>query len=44
MAVIMETPGAGGYGNPKERDKEKIEEDKSSEKFTEDILEKLYNM
>ena len=44
MAVIMETPGAGGYGNPKERDKEKIEEDKSSQKFTEDILEKLYNM
>jgi N-methylhydantoinase B len=33
-AVAVETPGAGGYGKPRERSQEKLAEDLSSEKFT----------
>ncbi|NNE22776.1 MAG: hydantoinase B/oxoprolinase family protein [Rhizobiales bacterium] len=34
QAIIMETPGAGGYGPPEEREQEAIEEDRRSGKFS----------
>jgi N-methylhydantoinase B len=41
-AVAVETPGAGGYGNPKERSREKLAEDLCSEKFTRRYAEDQY--
>lgn len=41
-AVSVETPGAGGYGDPKERSQEKLAEDLRSEKFTRGYLEDHY--
>jgi N-methylhydantoinase B len=41
-AVSVETPGAGGYGDPKERLPEKLAEDLRSEKFTSRYLEDHY--
>jgi N-methylhydantoinase B len=41
-AVMVETPGAGGYGNPQERAEEKLAEDLGSEKFTRSYLEDHY--
>ena len=41
-AIIMETPGAGGYGKPKERKKEDVLEDKTSEKFSQKYIKKYY--
>jgi len=41
-AVAVETPGAGGYGSPKERPKEKLAEDLCSEKFTSRYIEDHY--
>ena len=38
----METPGAGGYGKPKERKKEDVLEDKKSEKFSQNYIKKYY--
>src|SRR5262249_12228291 len=41
-AVAVETPGAGGYGSPKERSQEKLAEDLCSEKFTRRYIEDHY--
>ena len=41
-AVVIETPGAGGYGNPAERDAEALREDVASGKFTESFIEENY--
>jgi N-methylhydantoinase B len=41
-AVVIETPGAGGYGPPAERAADAIAEDLESGKFTRDFLERLY--
>jgi N-methylhydantoinase B len=41
-AVAVETPGAGGYGSPKERSKEKLAEDLCAEKFTHRYIEDHY--
>src|SRR5215813_9381123 len=40
--LIVETPGAGGYGPPGERDGLKIEEDRQSSKFTAAYLQLHY--
>ena len=42
-AVCIETPGAGGYGMPSERDKESLLEDLKSEKFSRAFLKENYN-
>jgi N-methylhydantoinase B len=41
-AVTVETPGAGGYGNPKERSREKLAEDLYSGKFSRRYIEEHY--
>lgn len=41
-AVVIETPGAGGYGNPAERTAEALREDVASGKFTESFIEENY--
>jgi N-methylhydantoinase B len=41
-AVAVETPGAGGYGSPKERSREKLAEDLLSEKFSRRYVEEHY--
>ena len=41
-AIIMETPGAGGYAKPKDRKKEDVLEDKNSEKFSQNYIKKYY--
>jgi len=41
-AIIMETPGAGGYGNPKKRSKENLLKDKISGKFSNSFIKKYY--
>ncbi|NKC10806.1 MAG: hydantoinase B/oxoprolinase family protein [Gammaproteobacteria bacterium] len=40
--LIMETPGAGGYGAPCDRPDELIEDDRESGKFTDDYLARHY--
>ena len=41
-AIIMETPGAGGYGDPKKRSKENLLKDKISGKFSNSYIKKYY--
>ncbi|MDX2155663.1 MAG: hydantoinase B/oxoprolinase family protein [Hyphomicrobiaceae bacterium] len=41
-SVIVETPGAGGYGNPAERAKAAIEEDGASGKFSSEFIATHY--
>ena len=41
-AIIMETPGAGGYGDPKKRSKENLLKDKISGKFSNALIKKYY--
>ena len=41
-AIIMETPGAGGYGSPKKRSKENLLKDKISGKFSHSFIKKYY--
>jgi N-methylhydantoinase B len=41
-AVVVETPGAGGYGRPSERDKIEVENDYVSGKFSRDFVEANY--
>ena len=41
-AIIMETPGAGGYGDPKNRSKENLLKDKISGKFSNSFIKKYY--
>ena len=40
--IILETPGAGGYGEPRERDKDLIETDRRSGKFTATYIKRNY--
>ena len=40
--VIMETPGAGGYGSPLKRTKKNLTKDKKSGKFSKKFLRKFY--
>jgi N-methylhydantoinase B len=40
--LIVETPGAGGYGPPGERDVSEIEKDRRSGKFTAAYLRRHY--
>jgi N-methylhydantoinase B len=40
--VVVSTPGAGGYGTPKNRTKDALRQDLASGKFTEDFLNKHY--
>ncbi len=42
QAVIVETPGAGGYGPPEERRPEDLDEDRRSGKFTPEFLNRHY--
>jgi len=41
-AVVIETPGAGGYGPPEERDKAALRQDYRSAKFSRDYLIRNY--
>ena len=41
-AVVLTTPGAGGYGEPADRSREAIEQDLASEKFTRDFVGAAY--
>jgi N-methylhydantoinase B len=41
-AIVVETPGAGGYGNPAERDRTDVERDLISGKFSRDFIRKNY--
>jgi N-methylhydantoinase B len=43
-AIVVETPGAGGYGNPAERDRTAVEHDFISGKFSRDFIRKNYGM
>lgn len=43
QALIVETPGAGGYGSPKQRAQERIEQDLQSGKFSKHYIEAQYN-
>ena len=40
--IIVESPGAGGYGPPAERAAEALERDRQSGKFSKDYLDKCY--
>ena len=40
--VVIETPGAGGYGDPAERAPEAIAEDLASGKFTQGFIDRHY--
>ena len=42
QAVMVETPGAGGYGPPHDRDRQALDADYRSEKFSGDFLRKHY--
>ena len=42
QALVVNTPGAGGYGDPKKRSKELIRVDKASGKFSDKFLSKFY--
>ncbi len=42
QAVVMETPGAGGYGDPARRGADAIERDATSGKFSSDYLRRAY--
>ena len=41
-AVVVETPGAGGYGPPGERDGGALTEDRASGKFSPDFMRRHY--
>jgi len=43
-AVVVETPGSGGYGKPTERDKAAIENDYLSGKFSRDFIKQNYGV
>jgi N-methylhydantoinase B len=43
-AVVVETPGAGGYGKPSERDAAAIENDVVSGKFSRDFIKQNYGV
>ena len=41
-AVVIETPGAGGYGPPAERDPDLVAADRDNMKFTDDFITRYY--
>lgn len=41
--IVIETPGAGGYGAPAERDSEAVDRDRRSGKFSSSFIEKNYS-
>lgn len=43
-AIVIETPGAGGFGLPKNRDRELLEKDQRSGKFSKSYLKKYYGV
>ncbi len=43
VRIVVETPGAGGYGPPKERNSEAIERDRRSGKLSPDFIKKQYS-
>ena len=43
-AIVVETPGAGGYGKPQERDKAAVENDFVSGKFTRGFIKDHYGV
>jgi N-methylhydantoinase B len=43
-AVVVETPGSGGYGKPNERDKAAVENDYRSGKFSRDFIKQNYGV
>ena len=42
QAIIVETPGAGGYGSPKHRTRDRIDQDLQSGKFSRQYIEAQY--
>ena len=42
QTIVMETPGAGGYGPPERRDPAQLAEDRRSAKFSPDYLARHY--
>lgn len=42
QALVVETPGAGGYGPPAERSAEAQAEDRASGKFTAELMRRHY--
>ncbi len=42
QCIVVETPGAGGYGNPSARTGEQLDEDLASGKYDADTLSSLY--
>ena len=42
--VVIQSPGAGGYGNPSERDASLLAQDWASGKFTADYMERHYGL
>jgi N-methylhydantoinase B len=42
QALVVNTPGAGGYGDPKERDPAAVVEDRASGKFNDAYMAKYY--
>ena len=43
-AIVIETPGAGGFGPPENRDKALLEKDQRSGKFSKSYLKKYYGV
>lgn len=43
MAVVIETPGAGGYGDPSDRAEAARDQDRSSGKFSADYMRRNYD-
>ena len=43
-AVVMETPGSGGYGKPEERDPAAVENDFKSGKFSRAFIKEHYGV
>jgi len=43
-AIVVETPGAGGYGNPAERDRTEVEHDFVSGKFSREFVRRNYGV
>ena len=42
QTIIVETPGAGGYGSPNERSDAAIDEDNRSQKYSNEFVKKTY--
>ncbi|MBM85660.1 MAG: methylhydantoinase [Rhodospirillaceae bacterium] len=44
QAVVVNTPGAGGYGEPRQRDPNSVAADRMSGKFSEDFIARNYGL